>query len=179
MAVYGFTPVAVASLLSGLAWRFEHPVVHPDHTAAFAYVVEHRAPGEPVIAALPAVAYLALGNSDDLFFLAGPEDGPRAQRYTRRTASGLLVDYWVGVDAIVSPTELRRTLAAHPGAWVVVDEERLEASWAYAGAMTDAIRATTVTAYEAPGAALVLRADPVNREPVLSTGCGCTGARPW
>ncbi len=179
VAVYGFTPVAVASLLGGLVWRFEHPVVHPNHTAAFAYVVAHRAPGEPVIAALPAVAYLALGKSDDLLFLAGPKDGSRAQRYIRPTAGGHLVDYWVGADAIVSPAQLRKTLVAHPDTWVVVDEERLGASWAYAGAMADAIRATTATVYEAPGGALVLRAASVGREPVIATGCGCTGARPW
>lgn len=153
----GFVPVVLLGLVLGLTWRLRHPVVHPDHPTAMAYVAAHRAPGEPVIAALPAIAYLTLGSADDLLFLAGPEERPRAQRYTRRTGDGRLIDYWVGATSIVSPGQLCRTLREHPDAWLVVDRHRLGAGWAYAGPMADAIDAATVRAFEAPGGALVLR----------------------
>ncbi len=165
---YGIVALVIASLVGGLAWRLAHPVVHPDHLAAMRYVAARHAPGEPVIVALPTAAYLALGDADDLRFLAGPEDRPRAQRLTRLTDDGP-VDYWIGVDSIVSARQLRALLMAHPRAWVVVDEERLAAPWAYAGAMAGVLREMTDPIYAAPGGALVLRGAPVvsdsGREP--------------
>ena len=98
---------------------------------------------------------------DDVYFLAGPQDRPRAERYTRPGPDGHLIDYWVGVEAIVAASDLRNLLAAHPDAWVVVDEQRLYASWApYAGAMTEVIEEMTTTVFATPDGALVLRAAP-------------------
>lgn len=148
---------------AGVAWRLENSTIHPDYNAAMLYVAEHHEPGQPVIVALPAVAYLALDGDDrdDLHFLAGPEDRPRAQRYTRRTERGDLIDYWAGVDSIVTATRLRQILEVHPGAWVVVDRQRLYADWApYAGPMTETLDAMTELEYAAPGGALVLRPGP-------------------
>jgi len=145
---------------AGVAWRLENSVIHPDYNAAMKYVAEHHEPGQPVIVALPAVAYLALDREDrnDMYFLAGPEDRPRAQRYTRRTQGGDLIDYWAGVDSIVTSTRLQQLLEDYPDAWIVVDRQRLYADWApYAGAMTDVLDAMTELEYEAPGGALVLR----------------------
>lgn len=145
---------------AGVAWRLEHSIIHPDYNAAMSHVAEQHEPGQPVIVALPAVAYLALDQDDrdDMYFLAGPEDRPRAQRYTRRTGGGDLIDYWAGVDSIVTSARLRQILEDHPGAWVVVDRQRLYADWApYAGPMTDVLDAMTELEYEAPGGALVLR----------------------
>lgn len=153
------TATVALAIGSGLAWRLENPVVHPDYNAAMAYVADHHEPGQPVIVALPAVGYLTLDASSrpDLQFLAGDEDRPRAQRYTRRADDGRLVDYWVGVDSIVTADQLRRVLAEHPNAWIVVDEERLAADWAYAGEVGQLVTDTTEPVYEAPGGALVLR----------------------
>lgn len=170
LGVVGFAPVVVLGLVAGLVWRLEHPIVHPDHRTALAYVAEHRRPGEPVIAALPAIAYLMLGTAEDLQFLAGPEERPRAQRYTRQTRDGRLIDYWVGVPSIVSPGQLCRTVRAHPDAWLVVDRHRLDADWAYKGAMADTLRGATYRAFEAPGGALVLR--PTATAVAGAGGCG-------
>lgn len=84
-AVITATATAALAIGSGLVWRLDDPVVHPDYNAAMAYVAERHEPGQPVIVALPAVAYLTLDDADkdDLRFLAGDEDRPRAQRYTR------------------------------------------------------------------------------------------------
>ena len=88
--------MVVLGLTAGLAWRLAHPVVHPDHRTALAYVAAHRRAGEPAVVALPAVAYLTLGEAAGLRFLAGPEERPRARRYTRPAADGRLIDYWIG-----------------------------------------------------------------------------------
>lgn len=148
---------------AGVAWRLENSTIHPDYNAAMGYVAEHHEPGQPVIVALPPVGYLALDQADrdDMYFLAGPEDRPRAQRYTRRTEGGDLIDYWTGVDSIVTSTRLRQLLEDHPGAWIVVDRQRLYADLApYAGPMTDVLDAMTELEYEAGGGALVLRPGP-------------------
>ena len=157
LGAYTLPPLVLLGLVTGLVWRLENPVVHPDYHAALSYVATHRDPGEPVIASLPAIAYLMLDGADDLQFLAGPEDRPRAQRYTRPAAEGGLTDYWVGVPSIVSPAQLCDVLQDHPRAWVVVDNDRLTASWAYAGPMADTARALTYQAVTAPGGAVVLR----------------------
>ncbi|MDQ3656775.1 MAG: hypothetical protein M3457_17080, partial [Chloroflexota bacterium] len=157
--------VAIVAIGSGLPWRLENPVVHPNYNAAMAYVAERHEPGQPVIVALPAVGYLALDEAgrSDLRFLAGDEDRPRAQRYTRWGADGRLIDYWVGVDSIVTASELRRVLAEHPEAWIVVDDERLAADWAYAGEIGNVLIEMTRPVLEAPGGALVLRVTPLGR----------------
>lgn len=163
-------PIAAAAIAattmlaigSGIVWRLEHPVVHPDYNAAMAYVVERHEPGEPVIVALPAVGYLALDAAarNDLLFLAGDDDRPRAERYTRWGEDGRLTDYWIGVDSIVTVDDLHRVLAEHPEAWIVVDEERLAAEWAYAGEISRYLTGSTAPVHEAAGGALVLRVAP-------------------
>jgi hypothetical protein len=144
-------------LAGGLSWRLVHPVVHPDHNAALAYVAERRTPDQVVIVALPAIAYLTPGTETGLIFLAGPDDRTRADKLTRRTSDGGTTDYWIGVPAITSVDQLRLVLAAYPDAWIVVDEERLSGDWAYAGPLADLLRRETVRVYEGPGEVLVLR----------------------
>ncbi len=149
----------VLSISASLLWRLDNPVVHPNYNAAMAYVAEHHEPGQAVIVALPAVADPALDDSDrdDLHFLAGPQDRPRAQRYTRITGDGDLIDYWVGVDSIVSAEQLRILLLEYPDAWVVVDEHRLGAEWAYGGSIEQALRDMTFPALHTPGGGIVRR----------------------
>lgn len=165
IASVAVTAVAIVAIGSGLAWRLGNPVVHPDYHAATAYVAARHEPGQPVIVALPAVAYLALDEAgrSDLQFLAGEEDRPRAQRYTRWGADGRLIDYWVGVDSIVTANELRRLLAEYPNAWIVIDDDRLEADWAYGGEVGEVLTEMTGAVFEAPGGALVLRTAPSGR----------------
>jgi hypothetical protein len=156
---WAFSIAIVATLTIGVAWRFQHPVVHPDHHAAMAYVAEHHQPGQPVIIALPAVGYLAMDEEDhdDLHFLAGEQDQSRARRYTRTTTDGRLIDYWVGAHAMVDPERLRTFLGQHPDAWVVVDRERLTADWAYGGVVEDVLRESTTPIATTSGGGLVLR----------------------
>ncbi|MGI8642591.1 MAG: hypothetical protein ACR2LS_00545, partial [Thermomicrobiales bacterium] len=151
--------IVVGLLTIGLVWRISDPVVHADHVAATEYVAAHRQDGDLVIAALPAVSGLIIDDADDLYFLAGTENRSRAERLTRVTPDGL-VDYWMGVRAIVSAEALERLLRDHPGAWVIVDEDRLGADWAYEGAIAETLDTWTEPVYEAAGGALVLRVPP-------------------
>jgi hypothetical protein len=154
-----FSVAIVVTLISGATWRLQNSVVHPDHHAAMEYVTEHHAAGEPIISSLPAIAYLAVNEEDrdDLYFLAGEQDQSRARRYTRYTGDGVLIDYWVGADALVSSTRLQVFLQQHPDAWIVVDRERLQAEWAYAGVVEDILRESTVPVAITAGGGLVLR----------------------
>lgn len=159
--VWSVSLAAVMTLLLaiGLGWRLLDPVVHADHVAATEYVADHRLGSEPLIAALPAVAGLLLDDQDDLYFLAGSENRSRAERLTRMTSAGL-VDYWMGARAIVNADTLERLLRDNPGAWVVVDRDRLAAEWAYEGDIAETLGEWTEPVYEAAGGALVLRVPP-------------------
>lgn len=150
--------LVVVGIGGGLAWRLQHAVVHPNYDAAMAYAADRHVPGQPVIVALPPVAYLALDEADrdDLYFLAGSQHRPRAERYTRWTDDGRLIDYWVGADSIVTADELREMLMENPDSLLVIDEHRLTADWAYQGEIEDLITETTSVLYRAPGGALVL-----------------------
>jgi hypothetical protein len=154
-----FSMAVIVALLGGTAWRLQNPVVHPDHHAALEYVSTRHEPGEPVIVALPAIGYLALApeDRDDLYFLAGEQDQSRARRYTRYTGDEKLIDYWVGVPAIVSPTQLITFLNQHPDAWIVLDRDRLSEDWAYGGVIEHALRESTIPVATTPGGGLILR----------------------
>lgn len=154
-----FSIAMVASLVVGLTWRLQHPVVHPDHNAAMEYVANHHEPGEPVIVALPAIGYLALDDDDydDLYFLAGEQNQSRARRYTRLAGNGQLIDYWVGAHAMVDPQGLQTFLRDNPDAWIVVDEERLAEEWAYGGSVEAILLDTTSPVATTAGGGLILR----------------------
>lgn len=156
----GVIATVVFSLVAAVVWRLHSPVLQPDYNAALDYVVERRQPGELVVVALPAVGYLSLDQDsrDDLYYLAGPQERPRAQRFTVQSRDGHLVDYWAGTDSLVSAAELSRFLAEHPDSWIIVDRGRMRAEWGPAGIpMTNVINSMTFPAFEAPGGALVLR----------------------
>ena len=151
--------VTVAIVLVLLV-RLANPVVQPDYHAAMAWVESHQEPGEPVIVARPAIGYLGLDETRraDLVYLAGSEDQPRSRRYTRLTSDGELIDYWVGIDAIVTTDGLRRFLEANPDAWIVLDEGHLTAPLAYGGEIEQVLREMTRVVHRTPGGGLVLRA---------------------
>jgi hypothetical protein len=156
---HGLLAATLAVAILGVGWRLGSPVVHPDYNVAMDFVARHHSAGQPVIVALPPVAWQALpaDDHDDLAFLAGPQDHKRARGYTRADEDGFLIDYWVGIPAIDSGEYLASYLRQHPDAWVVVDEERLRADWAYGGEMERILMDATVTVFEAPGGALVMR----------------------
>lgn len=154
-----FSIAIVTSLLVGLAWRLENPVIHPDHNAAMKYVAEHHQSGEPVIVALPAIGYLAMDEAerDCLYFLAGEQNQSRARRYTRYAEDGRLIDYWIGASAMVDPDGLETFLRDNPDAWIVVDEHRLSEPWAYQGTVQDILLDSTSPVATTSGGGLILR----------------------
>jgi hypothetical protein len=143
--------------VSGLVNVIHHPVLGADYQAAANFVAAQHVPGEPVLIALPPPGYLALGERDDVVFLASSLEAKRAQRYTRRTADGRYVDFWLGVPAIVSTEQLCSAIAESPDLWLIVDESRLDYAWAFAGPMADAIRASTYEVYSGTGGISVRR----------------------
>lgn len=155
----GFTILLAAALVFGTNWRIDNPVVHPDHNAAMEYVVAHHQDGQPIVSALPAIAYLAVDESDrdDIYFLAGEQDQSRARRYTRYADDGQLIDYWVGARAMVNPEGIRQFLRDNPDAWIVVDEDRLTEDWAYGGVLEDILLDETVPVATTSGGGLILR----------------------
>ena len=64
------------------------------------------------------------------------------------------------MDAIVTSDDLRRILRDHPDAWIVIDEERLRADWAYAGEIETLLDTGTIIEHRTPGGGLVLRIRP-------------------
>jgi hypothetical protein len=114
-----------------------------------------------VIVALSPAPYLALGSADDLIFMPGPLEALRTQRYTRITAEGERIDYWAGAPTIVSTNELCTQLLNHPDTWLIVDQQRLSAIWAYKGELNAVIRGLAYEAYHGPGDVIVLRVKPL------------------
>jgi hypothetical protein len=162
LARYVAVVAVMLSLGAGLAWRLAHPVVQPDYTAAMAYVAERHQGGEPVVVTLPPVAWLSLDPAarDDLRFLAGSEGWTRADRYTRLTPDGELIDYWVGVDSIVSTPALMALLDDGRNVWVVADAGRLRDDWTNASAIREVIREEMYPVQVVDGGAVVYRTKP-------------------
>ena len=143
--------------IGGLVDVTRRPVLGADYQSAAAYVAARHAPGQPVVIALPPPGYLALGERDDLVFLASSLEDLRAQRYTRLTVDGRYVDFWLGVPAIVSAEELCAALDTSPDLWLIVDETRLNSDWAFAGSMANAIFGSTHEVFSGTGGVSVRR----------------------
>lgn len=127
-------PVLLNSL-TGTDWRLSNSGSAPDYFAAMEYVADNHEPGQPIIVALPPVAYLSLDAQGrrDITFLGGSEDSSRAQRYTQ-LVNGEYVDFWLGAPAITTIMDLCTLLTTSPQrSYLVVDEERLSGEWAYGG----------------------------------------------
>jgi hypothetical protein len=158
--------VALAmSQASGVLNLAKNPIIGPDYIEASSYVASHRLPGEPIVVAVPAAAYLKVESTADMLFLPGTVEGRRAQRYARILDSGQIVDYWLGVPAITSTAALCELLDESPNLWLIVDETRLHADWALAGPMADVIQARSSIVFSGRGGVSVRRPLP----PSLST----------
>ena len=164
--------------VSGLNNLRTRPVIGSDYLLVSQFVAARHKPGEPVFVALPPPAYLALGSRDDLIFISSPLDRKRAQRYTRLTASGEYVDYWLGVRSIVSTGQLCYAMLTSPALWLIVDGSRLQADWAYQGEMAQVITGLTYIRYWTPSGAMVLRLAPIPaRDPKAEDLCDDAMAR--
>lgn len=157
VASFVIVVVMTASSFGRTEWRLRHPVVDPDYHDAMAYVAEEHRPGQPVVVALPPVAYLALGSesASDIYFLAGSEGTDRVRDYSRMTADGRRIDYWVGIDTIASAEGLRDLLLRYPDSLVVVDSYRLSVDWAYGGEIEQVIRDMRIPVFHGPGGVMV------------------------
>lgn len=142
--------LAIYVLGGGLNWRFFRPIVDSDHIGGVEFVAANREPDDLVIAALPAPAFLEFGG-DNLMFMAGAEGTNRINRYTRLDADGRTIDYWAGVDSIVSTPQLCSVLTANPDAWIIVDEDRLTEIWAFSGPMRETVLRMTDLVAELDG----------------------------
>ncbi|MDQ2682681.1 MAG: hypothetical protein M3Y37_04065 [Chloroflexota bacterium] len=147
--------------VAGLADLNREPITGVDYVPVVEFLAERKQPGEKVLVALPPPAFMALDSTEDLIFLSSPIDRKRAQRYTRLTEDGNYVDYWTGVDSVVDTAGLCQTLLTEPGIWLVVDESRLNADWAFRGSMATVIRGMTYVRYEVDGGAQLRRLAPV------------------
>jgi hypothetical protein len=153
------------------------PVIGADYVAISEYVAARHKPGEAILTALPAPVYLAVGSKDDIIFLPSPIDRERAQRYTRILADGRYVDYWTGADSVVDVAGLCNTLLTTPDIWIVLDDARLKADWAYAGPMAQVIYGMTYIQYSADGGAQVRRVSPSPaRQPAAEQICAAAMA---
>ena len=158
--------------VAGITDLHNDPVLGVDYLPVVEFVAERRQPGEKVIVALPPPAYMAFGSEEGLIFLSSPLDQKRAQRYTRLTEHGGYVDYWTGVDSIVDTASLCQALLNEPGVWVLVDDQRLDATWAYRGPMATVIRGLTYIRYYDEGGAMARRlAPPPSRAPGAEQIC--------
>lgn len=154
--------------LAGGTWLLRAKASDADYAAAADYVAARRGADDLVVTAMPVAAYLELGGTEHMLFLAGPADGDRVARYTLVDVDGGTIDRWVGADAVTSTDALCRVLAAHPGTWVVVDRVRLNADWAFAGPMAVVLEEATRTVWRGPGGVLVLRARPLDTWPLAA-----------
>jgi hypothetical protein len=143
-----------------------------DYLPVAEFVAARKQQGEKVLVALPPPAYLALGTTEDLIFLSSPLTRKRAQRYTRLTEDGRYVDYWAGVDSIVDTAGLCRTLQTEADLWLIIDQSRLRADWAFAGSMATVIEGMTYVRYSTESGAEVRRLAPVvSRDPQADAIC--------
>lgn len=158
--------------LGGLNALRVNTVTGVDYVPAAEYIAARHKTGEAILTALPAPAFLAVGSADDLIFLSSPLNRKRAQRYTRLTADGRYIDYWTGADSVVDVAGLCNTLLTAPNVWVLVDESRLKADWAYLGPMANVITGLTYLQFEVEGGAQVRRLAPLPaRAPYAESIC--------
>jgi hypothetical protein len=140
------------------------------------YVAARHNPGEPILVALPAVAYLTLGDVDDVQFLAGPRDSARTSRYTRPMPSGTRDDYWIGVPAVTSVADLCGVMRAHPDSWLVLDQSRLKSKSAFGGPMKHVIDGAAEAELTVNGAMVLRPMEPSQWKRRVAQQCAAYGA---
>lgn len=151
--------VGAVGIGAGLA-RLRNTVVDKaDYGPAFAYINGHHKPGEPILVAMPPVAWWVLRDQADVVFLAGPKGGVRAERYTRQV-DGRAIDWWIGYPAVTSTSELCAYIEQRPDAWIAFDMARKTSKYAYAGAMSTVLGGATRPLWNQPGGVRVARSLP-------------------
>ncbi len=161
-------------------WRVGNPGRDADYFAAMAYVADHHAPGQPILVTLPPIAHVSLDHAarQDVHFLAGPSGHARVTRYTWTTADGMLVDFWLGDDAIGSTDGLCQLLETPATTtWIVADQARLNNI--YKGNMGAVIQGATQLMAVGANGVEVRASVPVDQwSPSAVQGCVADGMTP-
>jgi 4-amino-4-deoxy-L-arabinose transferase-like glycosyltransferase len=129
-----------------------------DYETAFAFVQNHRQPGDTVLTGTPPAAALYLGQND--FYSVQRRGG---YDYRILTVNSQPVDRWLGSPAITNTTTLHHTLA-HNNVWLVLERWGVQREY-YDLPFQQQLLAQTDYAGEAQGI-FILRSKP-NPQPVL------------
>jgi hypothetical protein len=157
--------IAIAILLIGqsvlnASWRIDYPGADPNYLATTQWTAQQLQPGQIVIIAVPPAAEFGFSTAtldNDMYFLAGPADGPRTRRYIKTMPDGEPGDYWLGLPPIASLITLCSVLKDHANnGWILVDRQRLRAKWAYRGDFNTVIQGSTERLYQTPRGTYVL-----------------------
>jgi hypothetical protein len=142
-------PMVATTAIGGVRRSQEHSYGYDtDYWSITSWVGSHHAAGEVVISALPPASAFWFDEDTPVYFLAGKEGSARASRYAKPLDDGSIGDYWLGAPLIDSTAALCDVLHMHAGnAWIIVDEGRMEASWAYSGEMAEVMLGSSVTRY--------------------------------
>jgi len=120
---------------------------------------------------MTTAAYLELG-ADDLFFLPGAATSIRVANYVRGDATGAPVDYWIGVPSVYLLNDVCVALTSNADAWLVLDDQRLWADWAFSPDLRTVIEGLTYVRFIGEGFVTVRRPVPIaGRDPVAERIC--------
>lgn len=144
-------------------WRQEPRSV--DYRPLHVHLSRYHVPGEPIITPMPALtAWFLPDRRSDIVFLAGAEDSARPQRYTHPGPDGSPVDFWLGVESLVSTDSWCDFVEANPRAWVFWDLHRTRVSNVFRGRMGRLLKRLDVRA-KGPDGSRLGRVDERERGP--------------
>jgi hypothetical protein len=174
-AILILLPVFV-TVLQGARWQLDYQVSDPDYFAATAYAETIKQSGQAVITPFTTASYMELDAADqnDIVLLAGIEDSSRVGSETRRSESGVTVDYWSGRPAIATKAVLCGFLMnTSPPPIILIDSRRLDADWGFKGDAATAIRGGTTVLTPGENGLEIRQPIPVDQwTPEAKTACG-------
>lgn len=131
----------------GLRTTWDTAPTSVDYRPLHAHLATLHVRGEPIVTPMPATtAWFLPDRRDDIVFLAGAEDSPRPQRYTRVDAGGVPRDFWLGVPSIVSRDSWCTFIEENPRAWILWDQRRANTPAVWAGQMQQQLRTLQIRA---------------------------------
>jgi hypothetical protein len=174
-AILILLPVFV-TVLQGARWQLDYQVSDPDYFAATAYAATIKQSGQAVITPFTTAAYMELDAADqnDIVLLAGIEGSSRVGSETRKSDSGVIVDYWSGRPAITTKAVLCGFLLnTTPLPIILIDSRRLDADWGFKGDVATAIRGGTTVLTSGKNGLEIRQPIPVDQwTPEAKTACG-------
>jgi hypothetical protein len=160
LGMVGLLALEFINVGTGLRFLINHPTVDTDYIATAIYVKEHRKPGQVVYTAISQAAYVALGSTDDVKYLAGNPNGRRSDRYLYPGPNGTQVDFWLGVPAVQGAGSLCMALRATPGSWILADGVRLNSPIDFKGSYATVISGSSVVKFRGVGASYAMQVRP-------------------